>query len=195
MQGKTGRWFYLSGFVFTCFPSMFFFFFFTCFYILLFNFSHHKAELPIIRGCFFPITAILLTFLLNIFLCSASFSFPFFPLSVPLLCLCSFSLNDLLFFPIRPAAPTSLPHIISLCLVEVEPIVEMPRRRPLSLCPCCSPEGNITLPHLLTVVEGYLGNCKDLQNWAAPFRLLPVSLCPFLTLDVILGSVDFPRIV
>lgn len=53
-------------------------------------------------------------------------------------------------------SPASLLHIISLCLVEVEPFVGMPRRRPLSLCPCWSPEGNTTLLHLWTVVAGYL---------------------------------------
>lgn len=62
----------------------------------------------------------------------------------------------------------------SVC-VEVEPFVGMPRRRPLSLCPCCSPEGNVTSPPRLTVVAGYHGNRKDLQNWASPSRPSPSS--------------------
>lgn len=40
--------------------------------------------------------------------------------------------------------PTSPPHTLSLCLMEVEPFLGMPRRRPFSFCPCCSPEGNVT---------------------------------------------------
>ncbi|XP_067445267.1 protein-methionine sulfoxide oxidase mical3a isoform X26 [Thunnus thynnus] len=54
----------------------------------------------------------------------------------------------------------------------VEPFVGMPRRRPLSLCPCCSPEGNVTSPPRLTVVAGYHGNRmgkkddpKLMQEW------------------------------
>lgn len=62
----------------------------------------------------------------------------------------------------------------SVC-VEVEPFVGMPRRRPLSLCPCCSPEGNVTSPPRLTVVAGYHGNRKDLQNWASTSRPSPSS--------------------
>ncbi|XP_041795727.1 protein-methionine sulfoxide oxidase mical3a isoform X7 [Chelmon rostratus] len=57
----------------------------------------------------------------------------------------------------------------------VEPFVGMPRRRPLSFCPCCSPEGNVTSPPLLTVVAGYHSNRKDLQNRATPLRTSPSS--------------------
>lgn len=62
-----------------------------------------------------------------------------------------------------------------LCLVEVEPFVGMPRRRPLSFCPCCSPEGNVTPPPLLTVLAGYHGNRKDLQSRATPLSSRPPS--------------------
>ncbi|KAK1887694.1 Protein-methionine sulfoxide oxidase mical3a [Dissostichus eleginoides] len=71
----------------------------------------------------------------------------------------------------------------------VEPYVGMPRRRPLSLCPCWSPEGNVTSPPPLTVVAGYRGNCRDLQTRAkpsgtSPSSSQPVLLLPFLTVCV-----------
>lgn len=90
------------------------------------------------------------------------------------------------------------PQTLSLCLVEVEPFVTVPRRRPLSFCPCCSPEGNVTSPPLFTVVAGYLGNRKDLQYRATPSLLVLIShpvlfLSPVLSICVKSGSVDFPR--
>lgn len=136
--------------------------------------------------------------------------FPITPLFPCLALLCSFSLCNvstlppalyppffLSFPPMHPS--TSLPHTLSLCLVEVEPFVGMPRRRPLSLCPCCSPEGNVTSPPPLTVVAGYHGNRKDLQIWASPLATPSIflPLCPpplpVLTVFVSSGSVDFPR--
>lgn len=67
---------------------------------------------------------------------------------------------------------SSLPSkLFPLCLVEVEPYVGTARRRPVSLCPCWSPEGNVTLPPLMAGVAGYRGNHADLR-----FRDLPLLL-------------------
>lgn len=137
------------------------------------------------------------------------------PLPPTLCVLSSFSLCNIsalppLLFPpslslsLPPAdPPTSLPHTLSLCHVEVEPFVGIPRRRPLSFCPCCSPEGNVTLPPLPTVVAGYHGNRKDLQKTGLPPSsplpiILPTGPPPLPVLTVFCvwsGSVDFPRLV
>lgn len=101
------------------------------------------------------------------------------PLPPTLCVLSSFSLCNISALPpfiisalslsLPPAdPPTSPPHTLSLCHVEVEPFVGIPRRRPLSFCLCCSPEGNVTLPPLPTVVAGYHGNRKDLQKTGLP---------------------------
>lgn len=47
---------------------------------------------------------------------------------------------------------SSLPRTLPLYLMEVETFARIQSRRPLSFCPCWSPEGNITLPPLLPVV-------------------------------------------
>lgn len=48
---------------------------------------------------------------------------------------------------------SSLPSkLFPLCLMEVEPYEGTARRRPVSLCPCWSPEGNVTLPPLMAGV-------------------------------------------
>lgn len=76
---------------------------------------------------------------------------------------------------------TSLPSkLFPLCLVEVESDVGTPRRRPLSLCPCWSPEGNVTSPPLLTGVAGYRGNRTDLHYLPGSSPCCPPStLTPF----------------
>lgn len=106
---------------------------------------------------------------------SLMFSLPHhapFSSSSPFFLFCPLSLNTptippALFRPFSLCRPSSfLPLTPPLCLVKVEAFVWMPRRRPLSLCPCCSPEGNVTLPPLLLFVAGYLGNGKDLRYLA-----------------------------
>lgn len=76
---------------------------------------------------------------------------------------------------VAPIAPTPFP----LCLVKVESLVWMPRRRPLSFCPCCSPEGNVTELPLLPVRRVTMAAQRSLEC-----RLLPrwLPLC-FLTLS------------
>lgn len=49
---------------------------------------------------------------------------------------------------------SSLPGTLPLYHMEVETFAWIQSRRPLSFCPCWSPEGNITLPPLLAVVPG-----------------------------------------
>lgn len=85
------------------------------------------------------------------------------PLS-PVSCLCHCSC---VFCPMFSSS--SLPSkLFPLCLMEVEPYEGTARRRPVSLCPCWSPEGNVTLPLPVAGVAGYRGNHMDLHFWDLP---------------------------
>lgn len=54
------------------------------------------------------------------------------------------------------------------CLLEVEPYVGTPRWRPLSFCPCCSPEGNVNSvsPGRLSVPARPVAFYPDFPLWS-----------------------------
>lgn len=114
---------------------------------------------------FLPIVLLLFWFFFSPH-CSFSFMSPF-----PLPHLRFSFLCPLLLCHLPPFFFTSSTPLF--CLLEVEPYVGTPRWRPLSFCPCCSPEGNVNSvsPGRISVPtrsRGLFPRLPSLELWSNP---------------------------
>lgn len=95
------------------------------------------------------------------------------PISPSLLHFLSRFMSSTLFFCLSLLPPLPPPHSLALFpyVVEVvEPFVGTPRRRPISFCPCCSPEGNVIycLRCIWLLQVTMATNHREPQSWAPP---------------------------